>query len=122
MKKRRIRSIIACIAIIALTIACTERKFEKIGWTSKTDPNFPPSEREAMLNDLLTSHKLVGLKYTDVIALLGVPDEVDSSLMSYEIEIDYGSDIDPIYTKDLYLFITRDSLIRSYEIKEWKKE
>lgn len=122
MKQRHIRSLIVCFTVITMMISCTEKKFEKRGWAAKTDPNFPPAERGEMLNDLLANHKLVGLKYADVIVLLGVPDDVDSSLVSYQVEIDYGSDIDPIYTKDLYLYTTKDSIISSYEIKEWKKE
>ncbi|MBT1689142.1 hypothetical protein [Dawidia soli] len=121
MKTRYIRSLMVCFVVIIM-ISCGEKKFEKTGWTAKTDSNFPPNKRGEMLSDLLSSRKLVGLKYADVIALLGTPDGIDSSSVSYEIEIDYGSDIDPIYRKDLYLFTTRDSIISSYEIKEWKKE
>jgi hypothetical protein len=119
---RNIRSLIGCFGVIFTMMACSEKKFRKSEWTAKTDANFPPNERENMLSDLLSNHKLVGLKYADVIPLLGIPDDIDSSSFSYEIEIVYGSDIDPVYRKDLYLFTTRDSIISSYEIKEWKKE
>ncbi|MBT1711421.1 hypothetical protein KK062_24475 [Fulvivirgaceae bacterium PWU5] len=122
MKKPIIRFLIGCMAVIIIMTACNEKKFEKKGWAAKPDANFPPNERGDMLNDLLSNHKLVGLKYSNVISLLGIPDGVDSSSLSYEMEVAYGSDIDPVYRKDLYLFTTRDSIISSYEIKEWKKE
>ncbi len=41
--------------------------------------------------------------------------------MSYNIETEYGSDIDPTYKKDLQIKLTKDSLVESYKIVEWKK-
>jgi hypothetical protein len=108
--------------IISISILSCEKKFEKVGWSSSIEPHFPPADREKMLDDLLLNYQLVGMKYSDVTYLLGNPDYADTSHLIYEIVIDYGYDIDPVYTKDLLLFITRDSIIRSIEIKEWKKE
>jgi hypothetical protein len=89
---------------------------------AKGDANFPPRDREKMLRDLFSNYKLVGIKYSDLTKLLGTPDNGDSVSVSYEIELDYGFDIDPIYSKDLYFFISKDSVVTSYEIKEWKKD
>jgi hypothetical protein len=67
---------------------------------AKGDANFPPRDREKMLRDLFSNYKLVGIKYSDLTKLLGTPDNGDSVSVSYEIELDYGFDIDPIYSKD----------------------
>ena len=62
------------------------------------------------------------MKYSDLIKLVGTPNGSDSSSITYLIEIDYGFDIDPIYSKDLYFFISKDSVVTSYKIEEWKKD
>jgi hypothetical protein len=121
MKKASTCSGLIYFTIIAMMMACSDRKFDKSRWNEKSDANFPSKARQEMLNDLLSNHILVGLKYANVVTLLGSPDGVDSGRVFYKIEIDYGGDIDPAYTKDLYLFTTKDSIIRSYEIKEWGK-
>ena len=51
-------------------------------------------------------------------ALLGPPNHVDSSAISYNIVAGYGTDIDPVYTKDLYLYQSKDSVIYSVKVKE----
>lgn len=77
---------------------------------------------EKKLGDLLSNYKLVGMKYSDLIKLLGNPDNGDSVSISYQIELDYGFDIDPVYSKKLYFFFANDSVVTSYEMKEWKKD
>lgn len=39
----------------------------------------------------------------------------------YDIEVDYGFDIDPIYTKVLILQFSKDSIVQTFEVKEYKK-
>jgi hypothetical protein len=48
---------------------------------------------------------------------------MDSNIDSpyYPIITDYGSDIDPIYTKSLVLYLNKDSIITHYKVEEWKK-
>ncbi|MBT1689157.1 hypothetical protein [Dawidia soli] len=121
MKKQNIYSLIIFLVFITMVMACNEKKFDKRRWTAKTDANFRPNERGQMINDLLSNHKLVGLKYVDIITLLGAPDGIDSSSVFYEIEIDYGSDIDPVYKKDLYLFTTEDSIITHTRLKNGRE-
>jgi hypothetical protein len=41
--------------------------------------------------------------------------------IGYKIDEDYGSDIDPIYTQTLLLHFNKDSTVKSFEVKEWKK-
>jgi hypothetical protein len=74
-----------------------------------------------MANDLLKNHQLVGLNYNQVVELLGIPQFEDTAKLSYEILMDYGRDIDPIHTKFLTLSMTKDSIVSSFAIDEWRK-
>ena len=97
-------------------------KFDKVKWNERTDPAFPPPYRSKMLKDLTTEHKLVGLKYSQLIELLGEPNFNDSSSLAYKIIEDYGHDIDPVYTKNLDFTFLKDSTITSFKVYEWKKK
>ena len=74
-----------------------------------------------MLKHLTTNYKLVGLKYGEIIKLLGEPNFSDSVSFAYKVVEDYGSNIDPVYTKNLDLKFDKDSVITSLKIAEWKK-
>jgi len=80
---------------------------------------FPPSSRPLMLNDLVTTHKLVGLRYSELIKLIGKPDGEQDNLISYDIAVKY-SGVDPDYTKSLKFVYSKDSLITSFKIVEWE--
>ena len=95
--------------------------FDKVKWDEQPDLAFTPPYRKKMLKDLTTNYKLVGVKYSEIISLLGAPNFRDSISFSYDIIIDYGSDIDPIYTKRLDFNFSKDSIIISCEVSEWKK-
>jgi hypothetical protein len=94
-----------------------------VKWDEQPDLAFTPPYREKMLKDLTTNHKLVGLKYSEIINLLGAPNFHDgaSASFGYDIIIDYGSDIDPVYTKTLDFTFSEDSVITSFKVNEWKK-
>lgn len=114
----RLRIFIILIAITA--VSCQSQNFDKVKWQTREDPAFPPSSREAMVNDLLSSNRLNDMKESQVIDLLGFPDYKDSSTLNYSIVVDYGFDIDPIYTKILRVYLDKDSSVRSVNIEEWK--
>ena len=97
-------------------------KFDSDKWNEQTDPLFPSKYRPKMLTDLTSNYKLIGLNYIQIVQLLGIPDDKDSSSMSYEITVDYGQDIDPVYIKTLEFTFSKDSIITSYKVREWKKE
>jgi hypothetical protein len=116
-----LRHLIPFIILVGL-ISCKnfgQIKFDKIKWMTKDDMEFP--FRKKMLNDLTTNYKLAGLKYGEIIKLLGEPNFSDSSSFAYQVIEDYGSDIDPVYTKNLDFKFDKDSVITSYKIAEWKK-
>ena len=93
--------------------------FDSAKWKMKEDTEYP--YRNKMAGDLTKNHKLVGLRYNQVIELLGIPQYEDSSRISYLVFEDYGSDIDPIHTKYLNLALTKDSIVTSFKIDEWRK-
>ncbi len=97
-----------------------QENFNKKDWSFQGDAIFAPPHRKAMLLDLTQNHKLVGLKYSELIDLLGRPNFTDSNSVGYEIIIDYGNDIDPVYTKDLYFSFGNDSIVTAWNIRVWK--
>jgi hypothetical protein len=111
-------------AIVFFLFACNNNqqiKFDKEKWNEQTDPLFPSPYRPKMLTDLTSNYKLVGYNYSQLIELLGIPDYKDSSSLSYKVAVDYGHDIDPVYTKNLDFTFSKDSIITSVKVDEWKK-
>ena len=78
-----------------------------------------------MLQDIVENKRLIGLKYQTVIDSLGQPenyvDKKEKELW-YPVTVDYGTDIDPVYTKHLTLTMNNDSTVEMVEIREWKKK
>jgi hypothetical protein len=105
--------------VFLFSTACkSEIKFDKNKWLQKDDIVYP--YRYQMLKDLTHNYQLIGIKYSDLITLLGIPEITDAQRVKYIIEEKYGSDIDPIYTKYLTINISKDSAISSYSIEENK--
>eukprot|EP01133_Synstelium_polycarpum_P009293 gene9293-10898_t len=107
--------------ILILLASCTGKvKFDKNKWDESIDPAFPSDFRDKMLPDLITNHKLIGLTCAQLVEKLGQPNNKENNTMSYNIIVDYGYDIDPVHVKHLTFSYSKDSLIRSYKITEWK--
>jgi hypothetical protein len=118
------RPIILIITFILILAACqqTQRKFDRLSWTEKVDGFY--IQREYIVNDLMKHHLHHGMPYHAVVKMLGEPDIHMNFLqheISYNISLDYGSDIDPVESKDLYMQFSIDSTLMGYEIKDWKK-
>lgn len=111
--------------VIGILFSCCVQehnaKFESERWQDYEDAVFPPKARAAMLNDLVSNQKLVGSDYNDIIELLGIPDDKDSTSLAYKVSVRYGFEIDPIYIKELVLHFGTDSTINRYTIEEWSK-
>ena len=121
---RNLYKALCSFAIIAMLFSCNsskDEKFSKLRWNEQTDSAFPPPARPKIVGDLISNHKLVGLRYKELVALLGLPDQSNSNSIIYQISVDYGNDIDPIYTKDLVFTFSKDSLITKYKFDEWRK-
>jgi len=119
---RRIEKISLILTSIVF-ISCNI-KYDKMKWLKDNDgdPIKLPNERGLMLKDLTTNYKLIGLKYSKLIDLLGDPDFVDStnSEIIYKITVHYDM-IDPDYIKDLNFKFNKDSTITSFEITEQER-
>ena len=76
-----------------------------------------------MIDDLVENYQLRGKTYHELVQLLGPPQsEFDSTLrVHYDIDVDYGSDIDPVYTKSLSIEFDKDTIVKKIEMQEWKK-
>jgi hypothetical protein len=117
------RASLIFLASIFLASCNSNEKFDKAKWQEKGDLRIY-THRKSLLNDLTKNHKLTGLSYRQLINLIGEPEkdnDNEKDIVHYDIETDYGNDIDPIYTKTLQLKLTKDSTVESFMIKEWKK-
>lgn len=108
----------ALITSVAFFSCKDHRIFNKVGWTSNSDPAFPSPEREKILDDLIANHKLVGLTYAQLTDSLGQPDIQEAFTIGYRITEDYGSDIDPVRSKNLIFTFSEDSVITSFQADE----
>nr|WP_294900487.1 hypothetical protein [uncultured Pedobacter sp.] len=108
------------ILIFGLLGCNRQIKFDKKAWTTKDD-FFPCTCRQYMIEDLKENYKLTGINEKDLIKILGQPDQTDSSIISYQLIVDYDNDIDPTYTKTLTFKVDTNKTISNFEITEWKK-
>jgi hypothetical protein len=74
-----------------------------------------------MVEDLIVNYKLIGLTKNKLKTILGSPDFNEDLEISYSLDIDYGTDIDPVYHRYLTFELTKDSVVKKYQIKEWRK-
>lgn len=120
-----LQSLTRILLVLTICLAGCSRSvsFEKSGWQKKVDWDYP--NRDAMVQDLLDTHKLMGLTMRAITELLGEADNIDPTgrrnSLSYQIEIDFGWDIDPVYTKYLLLEFNEDSIVTKVELLEWKR-
>lgn len=115
--------VLQLLIVVIFAGSCTQDiNFDRNKWTERTDPIYPSAYRAQMLTDLTTKHKLVGLSYSQLINYLGDPDSKEINSLVYTVAIDYGSDIDPIYSKKLEFSFSKESIITSFKILEWKKK
>jgi hypothetical protein len=112
-------------SIILFSIAACKQgiNFDSARRGERVDLGIYPN-RKLMIDDLVKNYQLVGMSYSDIVNLLGKPDgnmHQDSVRLYYDIELDYGFDIDPVYSKTLEIQLSIDSLVSSFSIKEVRK-
>jgi hypothetical protein len=114
---------LSVLAFVSLICSCSsETKFDRAKWLKSDDVmSFP--NRKSMIKDLAENVPMKGMKYRDVLELLGPPQYPWDHVMKiqYVVEDDFGSDFDPVYSQTLILRFTMDSLVRAVEVEEWKK-
>jgi len=109
------------VSVIFLLFSCnSQKKFSKETWL-EDDGTLSFPYRNSMLKDLTTNYRLKGLSYKQVIALIGEPSQVDSNTFCYRVQTKYDV-VDPVYTKDLYIKLSNDSVVELFRIEEWTKK
>jgi hypothetical protein len=105
------------IFLIAL-FGCGE-KFDKTKWAEYDEVDGP--DRDLMAEDLLKTHKLIGLTNKQMLKLLGPPANfTDTAKRYYVLKEEYDM-IDPVSGKYLVIQFNRDSVITIAKIEEWHK-
>lgn len=78
--------------------------------------------RDKMLKDIIENEMFIGLKLEQLTDTLGQPNRIIENRVVYSTVTDFGSDIDPVFTKDLIVKFNSDSIVTGLEVKEWNKE
>lgn len=116
----KIKTKVLISLLITISTSCTKKeKFDKDKWDDKVDITY--ENREAMVHDLITNYKLVGLTFYELVELLGSPENVanvDSNKVYYTIVEEYGWNIDPIRVEYLVFEMNEDSIITAFEIEK----
>jgi hypothetical protein len=116
------RLIFILTILTSLTSCENQLTFDSKKWKEYRDLDQYPF-RELMLEDIVENKRLIGLKYQAVIDSLGpsenYTDENENELW-YPVTVDYGTDIDPVYTKHLTVTLNNDSTVERVETREWK--
>lgn len=113
-------------ALITMVSCSCNEKFNKTDWNNKRSDGYY-DKREPMLDDLLANHHLKGKNIAQLRTLFGPNDlevfEYDNQLIiQMNIVTDFKWNIDPQYTKDLFLYLNKDSVVTSFEVKEHHSE
>lgn len=96
-----------------------KEKFDSEKW--KQYIGFDGPDRDLMAEDLLGSHKLIGLSHKQMLQLLGDPSNYeDTTRTYYELSQEFDS-IDPVSGKNLIITFDKDSIITNAIIQEWHK-
>ncbi len=121
----------AIITIIFLLIihSCKfgqEIPFDSELWIEDGNEGGYPEKRELMLDDLLKNYHLKGKTYQEIQHLLGRDlsgnDDMDDRILQYNVITDFRWNIDPMYTKDLFIYFSKDSVVTGYKVKEWDRD
>lgn len=113
---------LVAVTMTSLLYSCATEPmpFDPVGWNKPTDLGY--RYRAKMVNDLLENHLAKGMTKAKAIELLGSPQNnpnIDPSTVQYEIEEDYGHNIDPVHGKTLVLTFQGDSVLVNTEIVDW---
>ncbi len=118
MNLRRNKYVIFLLLMIFCISSCKTR-FNKEKWVND---DLGGDQRNDMLDDLVANHKIIGLKYSQLIDSFGEPVHTeDSSEVFYTILENYDI-IDPISGKDLVIKLNRDSIVTGFYINNWKRK
>ena len=78
--------------------------------------------RKYMIDDLIKHHPLNGKTYKEIETLLGRPQGDNNNYeIFYDVDVDYGHDIDPVYVKTLDIELSKDSIVENATVNTWRK-
>jgi hypothetical protein len=98
-------------------------KFDKSLWL-KNQQKDCYKDREKMLYNLLDNHKIKGLKYSEIEELLGRVEIVSTShskYIIYTVTTKKDTTIEKKYSKELIIFLDRDSIAQSFMVAKRDK-
>ena len=102
-----------------MMLSCdTKQEFNSVEWKKKGLDWWMTDSREKMVDDLIQSDTLIGLTKEKVIVLLGSPESQKDLEMKYLIREKYGTDIDPEYISNLYIYLDNMGHVRSCKVKK----
>jgi outer membrane protein assembly factor BamE (lipoprotein component of BamABCDE complex) len=122
MQNSSIRLIVSLFCLLVFATACNRpQKFTRELWSYGDGLDY--SSRKFVIDDLMANHKIVGLNHYQVIQLLGSPQQRDTLkfIYSYQIEdtgIKYNPKKEPVYTKNLLVYFSKDSIVTKTQISE----
>ncbi|MEO5775708.1 MAG: hypothetical protein ABIQ27_02315 [Flavobacterium sp.] len=127
MKPKRILFLLLTILMIQACqkkVECvTKLKFDKSLWL-KNQQKDCYRDREKMLYDLLDNYKIKGLKYPEIVKLLGnaeIESTSHSKSIKYIVSTENDSTIEQNYYKELIIFLDRDSIAESVMVAKSNK-
>ena len=100
--------------LLVILCSCDDRKFDREGWINDDPVGY--GNRRNMVNDILFSKVLDNKEISQITDLLGKPDWVDTTKlgtilkMNYTVQLSYGFDIDPKFSKTLELDVDRGKI------------
>jgi|GEM_PF-5355340 len=96
----------------------TKMKFDKSLWL-KNQKRDCYRDREKMLYNFLDTHKIKGLKYSEIVKLLGTTEIVSTSHsthLRYIVTTKKDSTIEKKYSTELLISLDKDSIVQSYMV------
>ncbi|PCJ01513.1 MAG: hypothetical protein COB15_00920 [Flavobacteriales bacterium] len=111
--------IILSVLIVAASTGCGDKQqFDSNIWKEQGLDWHLTDVRENMLDDLLESDTLIGIHMSEIIYLLGEPEEMKNEEYKYLVREKYGSNIDPEYIKYLSIEFDENGKTINLEIVE----
>lgn len=115
-----------CILFVSFLIisGCSKyEKFEKNKWNQKNDLGYY-DYRESMLDDVVKNYQLKGKSIQQLRSMFGDLDIFSEKIgcqIQFNIITEFGTNIDPIYSKDLIFKLNADSIIVDIQVTEFKR-
>lgn len=78
--------------------------------------------RKKMIDDLVKNRQLKGSSFEQIVDFIGEPNGMDNDTLYYDVDLDYGTDIDPVYGKNLLIYLNKNCKVTGFKIKEWKNK